>query len=133
MDNSKVDEAAQARRELTKSLAKLGTVVADNVKTTAQTVIADTLNVAESHVKTSLSQINPRGIIRANPIASLAGAFVTGLVLTSRLRPGQKTATHPIMAAATGLGLDLLRAYAMLHINRIPGQSANQGSPSSLH
>lgn len=133
IENFKVEEAMQARQELAKRLATLGAAVTENVKLTANSVIADTLDVAESRVKSSIGQINPRAIIRENPLASVAGAFLTGLVLTLRSSPVQRRPSHPMIAAATALGFDLLRAYAMSQINRHTPSPRDAADSLSAH
>ena len=124
MGHFKIEEAVQAREELTKRLASLGTVVAENVKVTAKDVITETIDAAEFRVRASIDEIDPRAFIRQRPLTSLAGAFVTGLVLSTRRTLIQRSLSHPIFTAVTAIGVDLLRAYAMSHIKPSPVPAA---------
>ena len=117
-----MEETALAREELKKQLLNVTTLVAESVASTAKAALTDSIDLVDSRLRSSLAHLDPRPFIRERPLVSIAGAFLTGLVLTSQ-RGLKRELSHsgsklPILSAATSVGADILRAYGLSVINR---------------
>ena len=117
-----MEETARAREEFKKQLVNLSTVVSESVSATAKTALSGTMDLVDSRVRSSLAQLDPRHFIRKRPLTTIAGAFLTGLVVSSRRGLAKEIMVsgvhHPFINAATNAGADLLRAYGLSIINR---------------
>lgn len=126
----------QAQEELVRKIGVLGSAVAETLKGSFKDAIVDTIQSAESKVKQTISEINPRTFIKNHQASSIIGAFGVGLLAalqTHKEEPGEPKipgqGSTVLFTAVATLGLDLLRAYALKQINDHSGP-ATEAHPS---